>query len=65
MLHSRQGYYYTCYSLLFLFVAAMGPSMPIGLFNRLWYYFILLLSEVAGIYFLVTSAWHWVKTNSG
>jgi hypothetical protein len=62
---TRHGYYYTFYSLLFLSVAAMGPLMPIGLFNRLWYYLIFLLNEAMGIYFLVVSGWYWVSTNSG
>ena len=61
---TEQGYYYTYYSLLFLVLAAIGPLMPIGLLDRLWYYLIFLLSESLGIYFLVASAWYWVRTNS-
>jgi hypothetical protein len=61
----RQGYYDTYYSLLFLLLTAMGPLIGFGLLNRLWYYLIFVLSETAGSYFLVVSAWYWVRTNSG
>ena len=62
---TKYGYYYTYYSLFFLGVVAIGPLMPIGLLNRLWYYLIFLVSEAMGIYFLVVSGWYWVSTNSG
>lgn len=61
----RHGYYYTYYSLSFLLLTAIGPLMGFGLLTRLWYYLVFVLSEVAGTYFLVVSAWYWVKTNSG
>lgn len=62
---TKFGYYYTFYSLFFLFLAAVGPLMPIGLLNRLWYYLLFLMCEAVGTYFLVASVWYWVKTNSG
>ena len=62
---TRHGYYYTYYSLLFLLLAALGPLIGFGLLGRLWYYSMFVLSEFAGSYFLVASAWYWVKTNSG
>jgi hypothetical protein len=61
----RLGCYNTFDSLLHLSLAAIGPLMPIGLFNRLWYYLIFLLSEAMGIYFRVINGWYWVSTNSG
>ncbi len=61
----RQGYYYTYYSLLFLIFTALGPLIGIGLMNRLWYYFLFVMCEFAGSYFLIVSAWYWVKTNGG
>ncbi len=61
----RQGYYYTYYSLSFLALTVMGPLIGFGLLNRLWYYSIFVLSEMAGSYFLIASAWYWVRTNSG
>jgi hypothetical protein len=61
---TRQGYYYTFYSLICLAAAAIGPLLPFGLLNRLWYYLAFMASEFAGVYFLVASIWYWVKTNS-
>ena len=61
----RQGYYYTYYSLLFLSLTAKGPLFGFGLLNRLWYYLTCILSEMAGSYFLISSDWYWVRTNSG
>jgi hypothetical protein len=62
---TKQGYYYTFYSLLCLAIASLGPLLPIGLLDRLWYYLVFMTSEMVGIYFLVTSIWYWVATNSG
>lgn len=62
---TRQGYYYTFYSLLFLSVAAIGSLLPFGLLNRLWYYMIFLLSEAVGVYFLVVSIGYWIGTGRG
>ena len=59
----KQGYYYTCYSLLLLLVVKIGLLFPTGLLNRLWYYFIFLTFELFAIYFLVSSIWYWVSTN--
>jgi hypothetical protein len=60
---TRQSYYYTFYSLLFLGVVYLGLVLPLGFLNRLWYYLIFLTAEALGIYFLVVSAWFWIVTN--
>ena len=62
---TKQGYYYTYFSLIFLSLTAVGPLMPFGLLKRLWYYLLFVTCEVGGTYFLVVSAWYWVRTNSG
>ncbi len=62
---TKFGYYYTYYSLLFLFLVAIGPLLAFGLLNRLWYYLVMVLSEAVGIYFLVVSIGYWVKTYRG
>ena len=49
---TKQGYYYTYYSLLFLLIVEIGLIMPLGLLNRLWYYCIFLIFEFLGFYFL-------------
>ncbi|MFC1828536.1 hypothetical protein ACFL0O_02870 [Thermodesulfobacteriota bacterium] len=60
---TRQGYYYTFFSLLCLGIVAFGLLIPLGLVNRFWYYCIFLLAELAAIYFLTASIWFWVVTN--
>ena len=60
---TRDGYYYTYYSLCFLLVTAFGCLFPLGLVDRLWYYGLFLFSEVVAMYFLITSVWYWVVTN--
>jgi len=60
---TRQGYYYTFFSLLCLGVVAIGLLIPLGLVNRLWYYCIFLFAELVAIYFLTASIWFWVGTN--
>ncbi len=62
---TKFGYYYTFYSLMFLSLVAVGPLLAFGLFNRLWYYLVMVLSEVVGIYFLVASVGYWVETYRG
>lgn len=61
---TKQGYYYTFYSLICLAAASLGPLLPFGLLHRLWYYLAFMASEVAGVYFLVASIWYWVETSS-
>ncbi len=60
---TKENYYFTLYSLLFLGLVSLGLLLPLGLLNRFWYYLILLSFEFFGIYFFVTSAWYWVVTN--
>jgi hypothetical protein len=60
---TKENYYFTFYSLLFLGLVSLGTLFPLGLLNRLWYYLIFLILEFIGIYFLVTSAWYWVVTS--
>lgn len=60
---TKQGYYYTYYSLLFLLIVEIGLIMPLGLLNRLWYYCIFLIFEFLGFYFFIASVWFWVTRN--
>ena len=60
---TKSGYYYTYYSLSLLLIVKAGLLIPLGLLNRLWYYCIYLVIELAAIYFLVSSIWFWVVTN--
>ena len=62
---TKHGYFYTFYSLFFLALATVGPLLPFGLLNRLWYYLVFMGSDVVGVYFLVASIWYWVNTSSG
>lgn len=58
-----KGYYYTFYSLGLLLIVRIGPLLPIGLLNRLWFYCIFVILELIAVYFLVASIWYWVVTN--
>jgi hypothetical protein len=60
-----KGYYYTFYSLIFLGVVGVGVLVPTTLTRRLWYYWIFLIVELLGLYFLVASVIYWVVNNSG
>lgn len=60
---TKQGYYYTYYSLFFLLLVKVGLLVPIGLLDRLWYYCIYLIFEFFAIYFLLSSIWFWVVMN--
>ena len=60
---TKNGYYYTFYSLGLLFVVKLGLLLPFGLLNRLWYYCIFLVTEMAAAYFLISSIWYWVVHN--
>ncbi|MBW1893321.1 MAG: hypothetical protein JRF40_05960 [Deltaproteobacteria bacterium] len=57
------GYYYTYYSLLCLGIVHLGLLIPFGLFNRLWYYCIVMVFEAVAIHFFVISVWYWIITN--
>ena len=54
------GYYYTSYSLLCLAVVGVGGIIPTWLVRRLWYYWLFLVAELVGLYFLVSSVVYWM-----
>jgi hypothetical protein len=58
------GYYYTFFSLFFLGVVGVGILVPTILVRRLWYYWLYLIIDLAGLYFLVASLIYWVKNGS-
>jgi len=60
-----RGYYYTFYSLALLGTVGVGAIVPTRLIQRLWYYWIFLLAELAGIYYLAASILYWVANGSG
>jgi hypothetical protein len=60
-----RGYYYTFYSLICLGVVGMGSLVPTTLIRKLWYYWIFLAIELAGLYFIVASILYWVENGSG
>ena len=60
---TRQGYYYTYFSLLALFAVEFALLVPVGLVDKLWYYGIFLAAEIIALYFLVSSVWFWVSMN--
>jgi hypothetical protein len=60
---TKQGYYYTYYSLLLLLLVKVGLLFPFGLLNRLWYYCIHLTLVIVAVYLVVSSIWFWVVTN--
>ncbi|MDX2451059.1 hypothetical protein [Desulfosarcina sp.] len=60
-----KGYFYTCYSLVCLGAVGMGVLVPTTMIRNLWYYWIFLVVELSGLYFLVASVIFWVKHGSG
>jgi len=56
-----RGYYYTFYSIGCCFLVAMLAIIPLSFINRLWFYFVNLLIEFVGIYFLTASIIFWVR----
>lgn len=60
-----RGYYYTFYSLILLGIVGLGAIVPTGLIHRLWYYWIFLAAELAGIYYLAASIVYWLANGSG
>ena len=60
---TRQNYFYTFYSLMFLGIVYLGCLLPLGLLDRIWYYLTFLVAEVAGTYFFIATVWYWVITN--
>jgi len=60
-----RGYYFTFYSLICLGVVAMGSLIPTTLIRKLWYYWMFLVVELIGLYFLVASVLYFIKSGSG
>ena len=60
-----KGYYYTFYSLGLLGVVGLAGLLPTVLIRKLWYYVIILVLELAALYFLVASIVYWVRTGAG
>jgi len=60
-----RGYYFTFYSLICLGVVAMGSLIPTTLIRKLWYYWLFLVVELVGLYFLVASVLYFIKNGSG
>jgi hypothetical protein len=60
---TKQSYFYTYFSLLFLGFVKVGILLPLGFHNRICYYMVFLMAELTGVYFLVASAWYWIATN--
>jgi hypothetical protein len=60
---TRDRYFYTHLSLVFLLIVYLGMILPLGLLNRLWFYWMCLILELVAIYFFVASVWYWVVTN--
>jgi len=59
-----KGYFFTCYSLVCLGAVGMGVLVPTTMIRNLWYYWIFLVVELSGLYFLVASVIFWVKHGS-
>ncbi len=60
---TRQGYFYTYFSLLALLAVEAALLIPVGLLEKLWYYGACLLIEIVALYFLISSVWFWVSMN--
>lgn len=59
-----KGYFYTFYSIGCFSLAAIFTILPFPLIGKLWFYFLNLLIELAGIYFLVASIAYWVHSGA-
>lgn len=60
-----KGYFFTFYSLICLGVVGVGVLVPTTLIHRLWYYWLFLIIELLGLYYLVASVIYWVENGSG
>lgn len=58
---TRQGYFYTYFSLAALLVVAFGLLVPVGLAHKLWYDAFYLFWGGVALYFLVSSVCYWVR----
>lgn len=56
-----EGYYFTFYSLILLGIVAIGCIMPSHWIQKIWYYSMFMIAEIAGIYFLAASIVFWVQ----
>ena len=60
---TKQGYYYTYYSLLCLGIVQIALVLPVGLLQRLWAYCVFLCIECIGAYYFLSSVVYWVTSN--
>lgn len=60
-----RGYFFTSYSLLCSVIVGTGVLVPTTMIRNLWYYWIFLVVEFTGLYFLVASVIFWVHNGSG
>jgi hypothetical protein len=60
-----KGYFFTFYSLICLGVVGVAALVPTLLIRRLWYYWIFLVVEFIGLYYLVASIVYWIQNGSG
>ncbi len=60
-----KGYFYTFYSLACSAVVAAATLVPTILIRRLWYYWMFLIFEILGFYYLVASVIYWVQNGTG
>ena len=60
-----KGYFFTFYSLICLGVVGVAALVPTLLIRRLWYYWIFLIVEFIGLYYLVASIVYWIQNGSG
>ena len=60
-----KGYFYTFYSLICLGVVGVGILVPTALIRRLWYYWMFLIVELSGLYYLMASVIYWVVNTPG
>ena len=57
---TREGYYYTYYSLGFLGLIYLAMLLPLGWTDRLGFYCLCLASLGVALYFVAVSVWYWV-----
>lgn len=56
-----EGYYFTFFSLFCLGVVGLGILVPTILVRYSWYYWLFLIIDLAGLYFLVANLIYWIK----
>ena len=59
-----EGYYYTYISLFFLAIVKVGLLIPLGLLDSIKYYMVFILCELMAFYFIASSVWYWIATNT-